>query len=79
MWFFLVKSMLGAVIGQSTNAWFKKTAMGKWFYAKVESWYNWAAERYDLKILTAEEKTMQKFPILSKRLDAIEKKLGIKK
>ena len=36
MWFFLVKSMLGAVIGQSTNAWFKKTAMGKWFYAKVE-------------------------------------------
>ena len=38
-----------------------------------------AAERYDLKILTAEEKTMQKFPILSKRLDAIEKKLGIKK
>ena len=36
MWFFLVKSMLGAVIGQSTKAWFKKTAMGKWFYAKVE-------------------------------------------
>ena len=56
MWFFLIKSIVGAILGQATNAWFKKTAMGKWFYGKMESWYNWAAERYDLKILTAEEK-----------------------
>ena len=79
MWFFLIKAMLGAIVGQSTNAWFKKTAMGKWFYKKVESGYNWAAKRYDLKVLTAEEKTMKNFPALAKRLDAIEKKLGIKK
>ena len=54
MWFFLIKSIVGAILGQATNAWFKKTAMGKWFYGKMESWYNWAAERYDLKILTAD-------------------------
>ena len=41
----------------------------------MESWYNWAAERYDLKILTAEEKTMQKFPALKTKLDAMEKRL----
>ena len=58
-----------------TNAWFKKTAMGKWFYGKMESWYNWAAERYDLKILTAEEKTMQKFPALKNKLDAMESRI----
>ena len=50
MWFFLVKAIVGAILGQATNAWFKKTAMGKWFYGKMETWYNWAAERYDLKI-----------------------------
>ena len=55
MYFFLVKSILGAVVGQSTNAWFKKTKMGIWFYKKVDSWYNWAAKRYDLDILTKEE------------------------
>ena len=52
MWFFLIKSMLGAIIGQSTNAWFRKTKVGIWFYSKVESWYNWAAKRYDIDILT---------------------------
>ena len=39
MWFFLVKSVAGAIIGQSTNAWFKKTKMGVWFYKKVDGWY----------------------------------------
>ena len=75
MWFFLMKAIAGAILGQATNAWFKKTAMGKWFYGKMEQWYNWAAKRYNLKILTAEQKTMQKFPALAKRLDEIEKKL----
>ena len=51
MWFFLVKSILGAIIGQSTNAWFRKTKMGMWFYKKVDTCYNWAAKRYDLKVL----------------------------
>ena len=75
MWFFLIKSIVGAILGQATSAWFKKTAMGKWFYGKMESWYNWAAERYDLKILTAEEKTMQKFPALKNKLDAMESRI----
>ena len=59
MWFFLVKSILGAIVGQSTNAWFKKTKMGIWFYKKVDSWYNWAAKRYDLDVLTKEEKLIK--------------------
>ena len=23
--------------------------MGTWFYNKVDSWYNWAADRYNVK------------------------------
>ena len=76
MYFFLIKAMLGAIVGQSTNAWFKKTAMGKWFYKKVESGYNWAAERYDLKVLTAEEKTMKRFPALTKKMADLEKRIN---
>ena len=76
MYFFLIKAMLGAIVGQSTNAWFKKTAMGKWFYKKVESGYNWAAKRYDLKVLTAEEKTMKRFPALTKKMADLEKRIN---
>ena len=52
--------------------------MGVWFYNKVDSLYNWAAKRYDIKVLTDEEKQMAKFPTLKKRLEALEKKTGIK-
>jgi len=75
MWFFLVKSILGAVVGQSTNAWFKKTKMGIWFYKKVDSWYNWAAKRYDFEIATKEERAMKKYPYLMKRIDSLEKEI----
>ncbi len=78
MWFFLVKAIAGAIIGQASNAWFRDTKMGVWFYNKVDSLYNWAAKRYNVKLLTDEEKRMAKFPALKKRLDRIEQELGIK-
>ena len=59
MWFFLIKSIVGAILGQATNSWFKKTKMGMWFYKKIDSWYNWAAKRYDLDVLTKEEKMIK--------------------
>jgi|TARA_B000000557_G_C20631348_1_gene382339 hypothetical protein len=78
MWFFLVKAIAGAIIGQASNAWFRDTKMGVWFYNKVDSLYNWAAKRYNVKLLTDEEKRMAKFPALKARLEKIEKQLGIK-
>ena len=57
MWFFLVKSIVGAIVGQSTNTWFKKKL--KWVCGsirKMDTCYNWAATRYNLDVLTKEEK-----------------------
>ena len=79
MWFWLVSSIAGAILGQSTNAWFRKTKMGDWFYKKVDQCYNWAAERYDLDVLTKEQKLVKKFPVLMKRIDKLEKRLNTHK
>ena len=79
MYFFIIKAIMCAILGQSTNTWFKKTKAGVWFYKKVDQCYTWADKRYDINILTAEEKSMKKYTVLSKRLDVIEKKLGNKK
>ena len=75
MWFFIMKAIAGSILGQATNTWFKKTKAGVWFYNKIDQWYNWAAKRYDIQILSEEEKKMAKFPALKKRLDEIEKQL----
>jgi len=75
MWFWLIKSITGSIIGNASAEWFKKTKLGVWFYNKIDTLYNWAAERYNIKVLTEEEKQMAKFPMLQKRLNDIEKQL----
>ena len=75
MWFWLIKSITGSIIGNASAEWFKKTKLGVWFFNKVDRLYNWAAEKYNIKVLTEEEKQMAKFPMLQKRLNDIEKQL----
>tara|TARA_A200000159_G_C7298239_1_gene328876 strand:- start:42 stop:284 length:243 start_codon:yes stop_codon:yes gene_type:complete len=75
MWFFLIKAIAGSIIGNATATWFKKTKLGVWFYNKVDSLYNWAAERYNVKVLTDEEKRMAKFPTLKAKLEEMEKRI----
>ena len=75
MWLWLIKSITGSIIGNASAEWFKKTKLGVWFFNKVDRLYNWAAERYNIKVLTEEEKKMAKFPMLQKRLNDIEKQL----
>jgi hypothetical protein len=64
MWFWLISSIAGSIIGSATEGWFRDTKVGVWFYAKIDSLYTWASNRYGLKILTDEEETMKKFPQL---------------
>ena len=75
MWFWLIKSITGSIIGNASAEWLKKTKLGVWFFNKVDRLYNWAAEKYNIKVLTEEEKQMAKFPMLQKRLNDIEKQI----
>ena len=77
MWFWLLKSIAGSIIGSATESWFRDTKLGVWTYAKLDSLYTWASKRYGIKLLTDERKRMAKFPELSKRLDSIEARIRI--
>ena len=75
MWFWLLSVIAGSIIGSATDSWFRDTKLGIWFYNKIDNLYTWAAKKYNIKILTDEEKILAKFPILSKRLDKLESKI----
>ena len=75
MWFFLIKAITGAIIGDASAEWFKKTKVGLWFYKKVARLYNWAAKRYNIKIATVEEKLLKKYPNLMNRINNLEKRV----
>ena len=76
MWFFLISSIAGSIIGSATDSWFRDTKLGIWFYNKLDSIYTWASTRYGLKLLTDEENRMAKFPQLSKKLKSLEHRLA---
>ena len=75
MLIWIIRAIAGSILGNATATWFKKTKLGIWFYNKVDSIYKWAANKYNVMILTEEEKQMAKFPMLKKRLETIEKQL----
>ena len=77
MWFWLLSAIAGSIIGNATDSWFRDTKLGVWFYNKIDNLYAWAAYELHIKILTDEEKRMAKFPVLSKRLDKLERKIEI--
>ena len=49
--------------------------MGRWFNRKMENIYNWAADRYGLQIIKAEDKWKSKYPNIAAKIDELEKKL----
>ena len=75
MWFWVISSIAGSILGSATDAWFRDTKLGILFYTKIDSLYTWASSRYGIKLLTDEQERMKKFPELEKRLQDIEKKL----
>ena len=64
----IVTSITGSIIGSATSKWFDKTALGRWFNKKVETCYNWAAKRYGLQIMKAEDKWKKKHPHIAEQL-----------
>jgi DNA-binding HxlR family transcriptional regulator len=75
MWFWLLSSIAGSIIGSATESWFRDTKLGIWFYTKMDQLYTWASKRYGIKILTDEEERMKKFPQLSKKLNDLEERI----
>ena len=53
----------------------KKTAMGRWFYKKMENSYNWAANRYGFEVLKSEDKWKKKYPNVAKKIEDLEKRI----
>ena len=75
MYFFLLRAIMGSIVGNASATWFKKTKLGLWFYKKVDQCYNWAAKRYDIQVLTTEEKLIKKFPKLMSKVNELEKRI----
>jgi hypothetical protein len=77
-WLFILalKSILSSIIGSSFYQWFKNTKMGVWVQKHLDNLMSWVAKRYDLEILSKEEKWLQQYPLLAERILKLEKEVA---
>ena len=75
MWFFLISSIAGSILGNATDSWFADTKLGIWVYDKVDDVSTWASKKLGLKVLQDEGNWKKKYPNVSKKLDELEARL----
>ena len=75
MWFFLISSIAGSILGNATDSWFADTKLGVWFYKKVDNVSTWASKKLWLKILKDENNWKTKYPNVAMKIEELEAKL----
>jgi len=75
MWFYLISTIAGAILGNATNSWFADTKLGIWFYNKVDDVSTWASKKLGLKILKDESNWKIKYPNVAMKIEKLEARL----
>ena len=72
MWFWIISSIAGGILGNAADSWFADTKLGIWFYKKVDNVSTWASKKLGLKVLQDENNWREKYPNVSNKLDELE-------
>ena len=75
MWFWLISSIAGSILGSAADSWFADTKLGRWVYEKVDDVASWASKKLGLKVLQDENNWRKKYPNVSKKIDDLEARI----
>lgn len=75
MWFWLISSIAGSILGSAADSWFADTKLGRWVYKKVDDVASWASKKLGLKVLQDENNWRKKYPNVSTKLDDLEARI----
>ena len=76
MWFFLISSIAGSILGNAADSWFADTKLGVWVYKKVDDVATWASNKLGLKVLKDENNWRVKYPNVAKKLEELEARIS---
>lgn len=75
MWFFIISSIAGSILGNAADSWFADTKLGIWTYKKVDDVSTWASKKLGLKILKDENNWKTKYPNVAMKIEKLEARL----
>ena len=68
-----LKSIFSSVIGSQFYKWFQTTNMGIYFQSRIDQFMEYLSEKYDIELMKKQSKFEADYPLMMKRIEALEK------
>tara|TARA_Y100000758_G_scaffold265310_1_gene204978 strand:- start:1422 stop:1793 length:372 start_codon:yes stop_codon:yes gene_type:complete len=73
MYWFLIKSILSAVLGSQFYQWYASTKIGIYFQNRIDQFMEYIAKKYDITLMKKQSKFERDYPLMMERIEALEK------
>ena len=73
MYWFLLRSIMSAVLGSQFYKWYATTNIGIYFQNRIDQFMEYISQKYDIEIIKKQSKFEQDYPLMLKRIEKLEK------
>ena len=73
MYWFLLKSIMGSLIGSSFYQWWQGTKMGIWSQSRLDQFMQYLADKYHIEVAKKDAKFQKQFPLILERIQELER------
>ena len=72
MYWFLIKSILSAVLGSQFYQWYASTKIGIYFQNRIDQFMEYISNKYDITLIKKQSKFERDYPLMMKRIEELE-------
>ena len=72
MYWFLIKSILSAVLGSQFYQWYASTKIGIYFQNRIDQFMEYISKKYNITLIKKQSKFERDYPLIMKRIEELE-------
>ena len=72
MYWFLLRSILSAVLGSQFYKWYASTNVGIYFQNRIDQFMEYISNKYDITLIKKQSKFERDYPLMMKRIEELE-------
>ena len=72
MYWFLIRSIVSAVLGSQFYKWYATTKIGIYFQNRIDQFMEYISQKYDIEIMKKQSKFEKDYPLMMKRIEELE-------
>ena len=72
MYWFLLRSIMSAVLGRQFYKWYATTNIGIYFQNRIDQFMEYISQKYDIELIKKQSKFEQDYPLMMKRIEKLE-------